>query len=86
MPVGAACTKDMFRCNNGVCLNRTRICDFTKDCADGEDEALDCGMLQEIKSHIFFFPILIIFLKNFYVSYMYIFERVVVLNPICKHM
>ncbi|XP_070151129.1 ALK tyrosine kinase receptor isoform X2 [Polyergus mexicanus] len=46
-PVGAACTKDMFRCNNGVCLNRTRICDFTKDCADGEDEALDCDKIPE---------------------------------------
>jgi len=37
------CTEDMFRCNNGSCLNRTRICDFTKDCADGEDETFDCG-------------------------------------------
>lgn len=33
----------MFRCNNGSCLNKTRVCDFTKDCADGEDEALNCG-------------------------------------------
>lgn len=45
--VGVACTKDMFRCNNGHCLNRTRICDFTKDCADGEDETLECGVLHE---------------------------------------
>ncbi|XP_018396574.1 PREDICTED: ALK tyrosine kinase receptor [Cyphomyrmex costatus] len=35
------CTKDMFRCSNGSCLNKTRICDFTEDCADGEDE-LEC--------------------------------------------
>ncbi|XP_076176518.1 anaplastic lymphoma kinase isoform X2 [Ptiloglossa arizonensis] len=46
-PVGAACTEDMFRCNNGSCLNRTRICDLTKDCADGEDEALDCDKMPE---------------------------------------
>lgn len=37
------CTEDMFRCSNGSCLNRTRICDFTKDCAHGEDEGLECG-------------------------------------------
>ncbi|KAL6421509.1 hypothetical protein ACFW04_014280 [Cataglyphis niger] len=47
MPIGAICTKDMFRCKNGVCLNRTRICDFTKDCADGEDEAQDCDKIPE---------------------------------------
>lgn len=47
MPVGAPCTKDMFRCNDGFCLNRTRICDFTKDCADGEDETLECGVLDQ---------------------------------------
>lgn len=47
-PVGAACTEDMFRCNNGSCLNRTRVCDLTKDCADGEDEAADCGNCQII--------------------------------------
>lgn len=37
------CTTDMFRCNNGSCLNRTRICDLTPDCAEGEDEILECG-------------------------------------------
>ncbi|XP_076635362.1 anaplastic lymphoma kinase isoform X1 [Colletes latitarsis] len=46
-PLGAACTEDMFLCNNGSCLNRTRICDLTKDCADGEDEALDCDKIPE---------------------------------------
>ncbi|KAG7206284.1 hypothetical protein KM043_003665 [Ampulex compressa] len=46
-PVGAACTEDMFRCNNGSCLNRTRVCDLTKDCADGEDEEVDCHKIPE---------------------------------------
>ncbi|KAL6257987.1 hypothetical protein P5V15_011582 [Pogonomyrmex californicus] len=35
MPIGN-CTDGMFRCNNGSCLNKTRVCDFTLDCADGE--------------------------------------------------
>ncbi|XP_076750221.1 anaplastic lymphoma kinase isoform X1 [Xylocopa sonorina] len=37
----------MFRCNNGSCLNTTRVCDLTKDCADGEDEELDCDKIPE---------------------------------------
>ncbi|XP_067210065.1 ALK tyrosine kinase receptor isoform X2 [Linepithema humile] len=40
-----ACTQNMFRCNNGFCLNKTRICDFTKDCADGEDEEFECDKI-----------------------------------------
>ncbi|CAK9818713.1 ALK tyrosine kinase receptor [Anthophora plagiata] len=46
-PVGTACTEDMFLCNNGSCLNRTRVCDLTKDCADGEDEELECDKIPE---------------------------------------
>lgn len=42
------CTKDMYRCKNGSCLNRTRVCDLTKDCAEGEDEEDDCGNCQII--------------------------------------
>lgn len=45
-PVGTACTEDMFRCNNGSCLNKTRVCDLTKDCTDGEDEEADCRNCQ----------------------------------------
>ncbi|KYN34630.1 ALK tyrosine kinase receptor [Trachymyrmex septentrionalis] len=41
------CTEDMFRCNNGSCLNKTRICDFTKDCPDGEDEARECDKIPK---------------------------------------
>ncbi|XP_035737787.1 ALK tyrosine kinase receptor-like isoform X3 [Vespa mandarinia] len=44
-PDVTVCTDDMFRCNNGSCLNRTRICDLTKDCADAEDEGLDCDKM-----------------------------------------
>ncbi|XP_066597119.1 leukocyte tyrosine kinase receptor [Prorops nasuta] len=46
-PVGTTCTDDMFRCHNGSCLNRTRICDLTADCADGEDEEADCDEIPE---------------------------------------
>ncbi|XP_011304808.1 ALK tyrosine kinase receptor isoform X2 [Fopius arisanus] len=41
------CTPDMFRCNNGSCLNKTRICDLTPDCAQGEDEVLECDKVPE---------------------------------------
>lgn len=53
-PVITVCTDDMFRCNNGSCLNRTRICDLTKDCADAEDEGLDCGEFRKFLSLRFF--------------------------------
>ncbi|XP_050480798.1 ALK tyrosine kinase receptor isoform X2 [Bombus huntii] len=46
-PVKMACTEDMYRCKNGSCLNRTRVCDLTKDCADGEDEDGDCDKIPE---------------------------------------
>ncbi|XP_015594749.1 ALK tyrosine kinase receptor isoform X1 [Cephus cinctus] len=46
-PVGRVCTDDMFLCNNGSCLNRTRICDLTPDCADGEDELVECDKMPE---------------------------------------
>ncbi|XP_012251030.2 ALK tyrosine kinase receptor isoform X2 [Athalia rosae] len=46
-PLGATCTDDMFRCNNGSCLNKTRICDLTPDCAYGEDEQLECDEVPE---------------------------------------
>lgn len=42
------CTENMYRCKNGSCLNRTRVCDLTKDCAEGEDEEDDCGNCQII--------------------------------------
>ncbi|XP_014612844.1 PREDICTED: ALK tyrosine kinase receptor [Polistes canadensis] len=44
-PQVMVCTDDMFRCNNGSCLNRTRICDLSKDCVDGEDEGPDCDKM-----------------------------------------
>lgn len=31
-----------FKCPNGDCVARKKICNFVKDCANGEDE-LDCG-------------------------------------------
>ncbi|XP_020282879.1 ALK tyrosine kinase receptor isoform X2 [Pseudomyrmex gracilis] len=44
--VNVTCTKNMFYCKNGTCLNNTRICDFTKDCMDGEDEEeADCDKI-----------------------------------------
>ncbi|XP_029176509.1 ALK tyrosine kinase receptor-like isoform X2 [Nylanderia fulva] len=47
MPAGVICPTGLFRCNNGSCLNRTHVCDFTKDCADGEDETFECDKIPE---------------------------------------
>ncbi|XP_032676195.1 MAM and LDL-receptor class A domain-containing protein 1-like [Odontomachus brunneus] len=41
------CTDDMFRCKNGTCLSSIHICDFTKDCPDGEDEMFECDKIPE---------------------------------------
>ncbi|XP_043282880.1 ALK tyrosine kinase receptor isoform X2 [Venturia canescens] len=36
-----------FNCKNGSCLNKSRVCDLTPDCADGEDEMADCDKIPE---------------------------------------
>ncbi|CAL8320128.1 unnamed protein product, partial [Arctogadus glacialis] len=36
-----SCPEVMFTCNNTVCVERNRVCDFTDDCGDESDEA-DC--------------------------------------------
>ncbi|XP_034934100.1 leukocyte tyrosine kinase receptor isoform X2 [Chelonus insularis] len=41
------CTPDMFHCRNGSCINKTRICDLTPDCSEGEDEMLECDKMPE---------------------------------------
>ena len=40
--------KRAFRCNDGRCLHRDQVCDITRDCPDGEDEAQDCGNFELI--------------------------------------
>ncbi|KAK9299944.1 hypothetical protein QLX08_007170 [Tetragonisca angustula] len=46
-PVKMVCTEDKYRCKNGFCLNKDRVCDLTEDCADGEDERDDCDKIPE---------------------------------------
>ncbi|KAK1117952.1 hypothetical protein K0M31_015619 [Melipona bicolor] len=46
-PVKTACTENMYRCKNGSCLSKVRVCDLTEDCADGEDERDDCDKMPE---------------------------------------
>ena len=29
----------MFKCPNGTCLTKDKICDYNADCSEGEDEA-----------------------------------------------
>ncbi|XP_078052989.1 anaplastic lymphoma kinase isoform X3 [Augochlora pura] len=45
--VRTICTDDMFRCNNGTCLNNTQICNLIEDCADGEDEKQNCDKIPK---------------------------------------
>ncbi|XP_061694563.1 MAM and LDL-receptor class A domain-containing protein 2 isoform X2 [Syngnathoides biaculeatus] len=33
------CPEYMFRCNNSVCVEKNRVCDFTDDCGDWTDES-----------------------------------------------
>ncbi len=33
------CSGGELRCPNGVCLNKTRVCDGQIDCSDGSDES-----------------------------------------------
>lgn len=37
------CGLNGFRCSNGKCINQSQLCDFKKDCEDGNDE-LNCGV------------------------------------------
>ncbi|UYV78295.1 LRP5L [Cordylochernes scorpioides] len=37
------CEAEEFRCHSGIqCISKTRVCDDTRDCNDGSDEAQDC--------------------------------------------
>ncbi|KAL0966606.1 hypothetical protein UPYG_G00297350 [Umbra pygmaea] len=36
-----SCPADMFSCSNHVCVEQSRVCDFTDDCGDEDDEE-DC--------------------------------------------
>ena len=39
------CLKNQFTCPTGSCLSLSQVCDFTKQCGNGEDEA-ECGKLS----------------------------------------
>lgn len=42
------CTPNEYRCSTtNVCINNSKICDITRDCANGDDEAQNCGKLTE---------------------------------------
>ena len=38
---GEDCDAEMFKCKDGTCLTKDKICDGPNDCGEGEDEA-DC--------------------------------------------
>lgn len=37
-----SCPANLFRCDNGICIESSRQCDNVNDCFDGSDEK-DCG-------------------------------------------
>ena len=37
------CDADLFRCSDATCIDRTRVCDGSDDCADSSDE-YDCDV------------------------------------------
>lgn len=39
LPLIANCLPTQFSCENGQCVEESKVCDFTRDCARGEDEA-----------------------------------------------
>lgn len=44
-----SCTPFQYRCSiSNTCINTTKICDITKDCAYGDDEALNCGKIDAL--------------------------------------
>ncbi|EDW45620.1 GM11365 [Drosophila sechellia] len=40
--INAECPTDSFRCNNGKCISHHWVCNYQKDCDDGEDEMQSC--------------------------------------------
>uniref|UniRef100_A0A7E4VIW5 Very low-density lipoprotein receptor n=1 Tax=Panagrellus redivivus TaxID=6233 RepID=A0A7E4VIW5_PANRE len=36
---GTTCDDSTFKCNDGTCIDRDKVCDDNKDCKDGSDEA-----------------------------------------------
>lgn len=36
-----SCDPNDFRCQDGLCVNKSLLCDGVKHCADGEDELQD---------------------------------------------
>lgn len=44
MPL-ADCSASEYRCRNGQCIEASKLCDYVKDCPDGEDEGEECRKL-----------------------------------------
>lgn len=43
------CAEGQFRCKNGLCIANTLVCNYQKDCPDGEDERQSCGKYTQKK-------------------------------------
>lgn len=41
------CPEHMFTCNNSVCVEVSRVCDYSDDCGDRSDES-ECGEISQI--------------------------------------
>ena len=36
------CGENGFQCNDGTCIDNSKVCDFNRDCLNNDDEA-ECG-------------------------------------------
>lgn len=43
------CPLGMFRCNDGKCITTLWVCNYQKDCSEGEDEQQTCRKYTAIK-------------------------------------
>lgn len=42
-PTGVVCPPGQFRCPEGKCIKSSSVCDYQKDCENGEDEFQSCS-------------------------------------------
>jgi len=47
---GDGCGNNMFRCNDGKCIQSILVCDYRGDCDDNSDEMQSCRKYRNVPS------------------------------------